>query len=222
MRHAVSLCRSSFAILLFACVVMLSMSGCTMLATGLWIVNPNDRAALYDGLEKRRVAVICRPHTALALQHYGADRELAAAVSDNLREKVKEIECVDPDEILDWSDAHQLDSLEEFGKAMDADFVIAIDLSDFKLYQGKSMFQGTASAEVRVFDVAEDRTVYKAEPLEVVYPPENGVPFDLANQKNAERRFRRSFVRVLADQVSRNFYAYDSRDAVKIDRFYSE
>ena len=192
-----------------------------MLATGLWIVNPNDRAALYDGLEKRRVAIVCRPHTALALQHYGADRELAAAVTRKLQENVKEIDCVDPEEILDWADAHQLKSLREFGKAMGADTVVAIDLSDFKLYEGKSMFQGTASAKVRVFDVAEDRTTYKAEPLEVVYPPENGVPFDLANQKNAERRFRKSFIRVLSDQISRNFYAYDSRDAVKIDRFYS-
>ena len=74
-----------------------------MLATGLWIVNPNDRAALYDGLEKHRVAIVCRPHTALALQHYGADRELAAAVTQKLQEHVKEIDCVDPEEILDWT-----------------------------------------------------------------------------------------------------------------------
>ena len=193
-----------------------------MLATGLWIMNPNDRAALYDGLEKSRVAVVCRPHTALALQYYGADRDLAAAVTRKIREQVKDIECVDAEEILDWSDAHQLKSLAEFGKAMQADTVVVIDLSDFKLYQGKSMFQGTASAEIKVFNVAKDHTAYSAEPLEVVYPPENGVPFDLANQKNAENRFRKKFITVLADQISRNFYAYDSREAVKIDRFYSQ
>ena len=193
-----------------------------MLATGLWIMNPNDRAALYDGLKKRRVAVICRPHTALALQHYGADRDLAAAVTQKLQESVKDIDCVNPEEVLDWNDVHQLKSLGEFGKAMQADAVVAIDLSDFKLYQGKSMFQGATSAEIKVFDVAEDRTVYSAEPLEVVYPPENGVPFDLANQKNAENRFRRKFIAVVADQISRNFYPYDSREAVKIDRFYTQ
>ncbi len=193
-----------------------------MLATGLWIMNPNDQAALYDGLKKSRVAVVCRPHTALALQYYGADRDLAAAVTRKLREQVKDIECVDTDEILDWSDAHQLKSLAEFGKAMQADTVVVIDLSDFKLYQGKSMFQGTASAEIKVFDVAKDHTAYSVEPLEVVYPPENGVPFDLANQKTAENRFRKKFITVLADQISRNFYAYDSRDAVKIDRFYKQ
>lgn len=199
-----------------------ALPGCTMLATGLWIMNPNDRTALYDGLKKSRVAVICRPHTALALQHYGADRELAAAVTRKLRDHVKDIECVDADEILDWKDEHQLESLSEFGKAMQADTVVVIDLSDFKLYQGKSMFQGGASAEVTVFNVAEDHTVFNAEPLEVVYPPENGVPFDLASQKTAENRFRRKFISVLSDQISRNFYAYDSRNAVKIDRFYTE
>jgi len=216
--------RSSYSLipLLSALVCFCGLPGCTMLATGLWIMNPNDQAALYDGLKKSRVAVVCRPHTALALQYYGADRDLAAAVTRKLREQVKDIECVDTEEILDWSDAHQLKSLAEFGKAMQADTVVVIDLSDFKLYQGKSMFQGTASAEIKVFDVAEDHTAYSVEPLEVVYPPENGVPFDLANQKTAENRFRKKFINVLADQISRNFYAYDSRDAVKIDRFYTQ
>ena len=208
--------------LAFAVVCLVALPGCTMLATGLWIMNPNDRDALYNGLKKSRVAVVCRPHTALALQHYGADRDLAAAVARKLQEHVKDIECVDAEDILDWRDANQLDSLAEFGRAMQADTVVAIDLSDFKLYQGKSMLQGTASAEVTVFNVPKDQTVYNAEPLEVVYPPENGVPFDLASQKNAENRFRKRFINVLADQISRNFYAYDSREALKIDRFYIE
>ena len=197
-------------------------SGCTMLATGLWIIDPNDRAALYGGLKKNRVAVVCRPHSALALQHFGADRDLAAAVARKLSANVRDIDCVGADEILDWRDANQLNSLAEFGKAMQADTVVVIDLDDFKLYQGKSMLQGTASADVTVFNVAKDQEVFVAEPLEVVYPPENGVPFDLANQKSSENRFRKKFINVLADQISRNFYAYDSREAVKIDRFYTE
>ena len=196
--------------------------GCTMLATGLWIIDPNDRAALYGGLKKSRVAVVCQPHSALALQHFGADRDLAAAVTRKLRGNVRDIDCVGVDEILDWRDSNQLNSLAEFGKAMQADTVVVIDLDDFKLYQGKSMLQGTASAEVTVFDVTKDQEVFAAEPLEVVYPPENGVPFDLANQKSAENRFRKKFINVVADQISRNFYAYDSREAVKIDRFYTE
>ena len=196
--------------------------GCSMLATGLWIIDPNDRAALYGGLKKSRVAVVCRPHSALALQYFNADRDLAAAVTRKLRTHVKDIECVDAEEILDWKDANQLESLAEFGKAMQADTVLVIDLEDFKLYQGKSMLQGNASAEVTVFDVSKDNPVFSTEPLEVVYPPENGVPFDLANQKSAENRFRKKFIKVLADQISRNFYAYDSREAVKIDRFYTE
>tara|TARA_Y100001978_G_scaffold198916_1_gene212256 strand:- start:873 stop:1454 length:582 start_codon:yes stop_codon:yes gene_type:complete len=193
-----------------------------MLATGLWIIDPNDRAALYGGLKKNRVAVVCRPHSALALQHFGADRDLAAAVTRKLSANVRDIDCVGADEILDWRDANQLNSLAEFGKAMQADTVVVIDLDDFKLYQGKSMLQGTASADVTVFNVAKDQEVFVAEPLEVVYPPENGVPFDLANQKSSENRFRKKFINVLADQISRNFYAYDSREAVKIDRFYTE
>jgi hypothetical protein len=209
-------------VLLVAFLLLTGLPGCTMLATGLWIVNPNDRPARFEGLQKRRVAVICRPNTTLALQNYGVDHDIAEAVTQKIRAHVKDVECVDQSEILDWTDENQLQSLSEFGKAMQAGAVVAIEISEFKLYRGKNMFQGVAAIDVEVYDVNEQRVAYSLEPIDSVYPPENGIPFDLFNQKNAEKRFRKKFVGVLADQISRNFYPYDSRDAVKIDRFYSE
>ncbi len=197
-------------------------TGCSLVATGLWVVNPNDVDAKYEGLEKQRVAVLCQPNTALAMQYYGVDREIAKAVRKKLREHVKDIELVSQNEIIDWLDEHQLKSLGEFGKAMDADLVVSIDVGAFKLYQGKNMLQGTAAAEVEIYNVQEDQIEYTLDPIDTIYPPENGIPFNLAHQKSEEKRFRYKFVNVLADQISRNFYSHDSRESLKLDRFYSE
>ena len=84
------------------------------------------------------------------------------------------------------------------------------------------MLQGTADAEVEIYDVEEDQIEYTLDPIDTIYPPENGIPFNLAHQKSEEKRFRYKFVNVLADQISRNFYPHDSRETLKLDRFYSE
>ena len=211
------------ACLFFGLALLLApATGCSLLATGIWIINPNDIPASYEGLKKRRVAVVCEPNTALAIQYYGVDREIAQAVNRKLREHVDDIECVSQNEIIDWIDENQLISLSEFGKAMNADAVVAIDMSDFKLYQGRNMFQGTAVVDVKVYHVKEDYVEHTLDTIDSLYPPENGIPFDLAHQKNGEKRFQHKFVNVVADQISRNFYPHDSRETLKLDRFYKE
>jgi len=222
MKHFLGWNCSATYLLLGLLLFMAPATGCSLVATGLWVVNPNDVDAKYEGLEKQRVAVLCQPNTALAMQYYGVDREIAKAVSKKLREHVDDIELVSQNEIIDWLDEHQLKSVGEFGKAMDVDLVVSIDVSAFKLYEGKNMLQGTAAVEIEIYDVNEDEIAYTLDLIDTIYPPENGIPFNLAHQKSDEKRFRHKFVNVLSDQISRNFYPHDSRETLKLDRFYSE
>ena len=203
-------------------IVVTAGTGCSLMATGMWIVNPNDAAAEYDGLEDRRVAVVCQPNTALALRNYGVGQELAERVSAKLGKNIDGVEMVPQSEINDWTDQHQLKSISEFGKAMNADVVVAINLPEFRLYSGKSMMRGEATAEVEVHDIATGELLHELEAIDSLYPPENGIPIELSNQRSSETRFRRKYLGVLADQISRRFYAHDSRQAVKMDRFYKE
>ena len=211
-----------FALSCIFVVAMTSGTGCSLMATGMWIVNPNDAAAEFDGLKERRVAVICQPNASLALRTYGVGQELAERVSKKLGENVDKIEMVSQNEVNDWVDQNQLTSIDEFGKAMNADIVVAINLPEFSLYSGKSMMRGEATAEVKIHDIETGELLHTSEPIDSLYPPENGIPIELTNQRSSESRFRRIYLGVLADQIARRFYAHDSRQAVKTDRFYKE
>ena len=181
-------------LLLSCCVLVLApATGCNVLATGMWIVNPNDVDAEYDGLTDLRVAVVCQPSSSMDLQYYGVDQELATRVSETLRANVEGIQIVSQAEIHDWTDQNQLESISEFGAAMNADVVVAIDMPDFNLQKGEGMLQGQATVDVTIFDVATGEKKLTLEPITSLYPPENGIPVDLANQRIAETKFRRRF-----------------------------
>ncbi|MEK6247767.1 MAG: hypothetical protein N2C12_06275 [Planctomycetales bacterium] len=210
---------SNTLVLLSACLLLTIPTGCSLLATGYWIVNPNDVAAEYDGLQEQRVAVVCQPNSTLAFQNYGVNQELAARVSEYLRANVADIEIVSQTEVNDWIDQNELQSYGAFGTAMRADSVVVIDMSEFTLTKGTSMLQGQANIEVVVYDVETEDVQHRIASINALYPPENGIPVDLANQHTSEQNFRHKFVNVLANKVSRHFYAYDSREAIKTDRF---
>ena len=65
-----------------------------------------------------------------------------------------------------------------------------------------------------MFDIA-DKSSVELRPLDVAYPPTNGVSIDIP-----ERQFRARFLEVMCGQIARRFYRYDSREID--DNFYSE
>jgi len=195
--------------------------GCSMLATTLWVIDPNDVEAEYDGLRDRRVAVVCQTSNSLAYQDYGVTQELSLRVGALLKHRVDELDLVRQADIDDWTDHNELASYAELGSAMNADVVVTLDLVDFSVYKGQTMLQGQATVDVNVIDAKTGDELYRLATITSTYPPNNGVPVDISNQR-FENQFRGQFVTVLADQIARRFYDYDSRAAVKMDRFYQD
>jgi hypothetical protein len=203
---------------LFFCTIP---SGCSLLATTMWIVDPNDIDAEYNGLVERRVVVVCEADNSLPFDSYTVTDELAVRVGRLIQRNVEKVDVVKAAEINDWTDHNELNSYTELAAAMQADLVVVIKLHDFRVRQGSNMLQGQAHVDVEILDVASGELVYELEPLDSIYPPNNGIPADLSNRR-FEDRFRQRFVRVLADQVARRFYDHDSRADIKTDRFYQE
>ena len=199
----------------------LSTTGCSLLATTMWIVDPNDVEAEYDGLAGNRVAVICETSNSLPFNSYTVPNELAVAVTRLLDQNVSRIDLVSQAEISDWTDHNELKSYRELGEAMQAEQVVVINLNDFRIRKGSTMLQGQADVNVEIYDVATGEIAYELSPIHSVYPPNNGIPADLS-QRNHEDRFRYRFTSVLANQIARRFYEHDSREDVKTDRFYKE
>jgi hypothetical protein len=190
-------------------------SGCTQaLLTGAYLVKGVETPAEFKELKGKKTAVVCRPLVELQYSSSSAAQRLATNVTVLLKSKIKKSELVSPAKIEQWADEHEWQDFAEVGKAMKSDYVVGIEIEDFKLYQGQTIYQGRARVSVKVCDMAKGgEVVYEKNIPEIVYPPQGGVP----TSEKPEEEFRRQFIGVVSEQVGRLFYGYDYRRDVAID-----
>ncbi|GAF68683.1 unnamed protein product, partial [marine sediment metagenome] len=176
--------------------------------------------AEYDGLEGKKVVVVARPLVELKYRNTSAAKDLARQLSILLRENVSKIEVIDQRKVAEWTDANVWDEYTEIGEALEADMVVGIDLQDFTIYKGQTLYQGKASVVLAVYDctdlfdnAAGSQPVFEKELPQAVYPPNTAIP----TSEKPEVEFRREFVRVLADQIGRHFYAHDAHADYALD-----
>jgi len=190
-------------------------SGCTQaLLTGVYLAKGVETPAEFKELKGKKVAVVCRPLVELQYSSSSAAQRLAGSVSLLLKKKLKKTETVGMQKIETWTDEHEWDDFAEVGKAMKSDYVVGIEIKDFKLYQGQTIYQGRASINVSVHDMSKGgEVVYEKSLPEIVYPPQGGIP----TSEKVEEEFRRQFIGVVSEQVGRLFYGYDHRKDIAID-----
>lgn len=182
-------------------------SGCTGLMTTIaYLVVGTDLPAEYDGLKGKKVAVVCRPMVSLQVRNSTVHKEIARAVSALLEQKVSKIQIVDQRKVDEWSDENTWDDYAEVGKALKADMVVGIDLEDFTVLEGQTLYQGKANVTVKVIDCAgKSKVPFERTLPQIVYPPNHGVP----TSDRQESQFRREYVAYLADHIARHFYPHD-------------
>jgi hypothetical protein len=195
------------ALTLVAAVVLVSAGCRTVITTAAYLIKGTNVDAEYEGLKEKRVVVVCRPVADLTFRSPTVDRDLAKEVGKLLAKNVKKIQVVPQKEVNEWTDEHLWTDYLEVGEALGADMVVGIDLYDFNLLLDQTLYQGRASTALRVFDCqAGGDPVFERELPQIVYPPNVGVP---TSERSSEGAFQREYVRVLADQIGRHFYAHD-------------
>lgn len=193
----------------------LSASGCrNALATAMWIAKGTNVSAEYDGLRGKKVVIVCRPLANLKYRDTSVAKDLARQLGLLLKRNVPKIEVIDQRKVAEWTDENIWDEYTEIGKALEAEMVVGVDLQDFTIYQGQTLYQGKAIVTLTVYDCSDgSQSVYEKELPQSVYPPNTGVP----TSEKLEAEFRREFVRVLADQIGRHFYDHDAHDNYALD-----
>ena len=84
--------------------------------------------------------------------------------------------------------------------------VVGLDLEEFSLYQGQTLYQGKANVKIMVYDVAKGKDpVFEHNLPQAVFPPNGAIPAD-----SPEPQFRRQFVNYLARQIAQYFYDHDA------------
>lgn len=173
----------------------------------------------FEGLEGKRVAVVCMSDSA----PYGPDmsvKVLSKAFRNKLARGVKKIELVSSSEIDGWTDTNNWDQIDylEIGKGVNADVVIAIELSGFSLQQGSALYRGSTNYSVLVYDLTGERSskspVFARGPVEFSFPKDHPIP---VTSSLSSSRFEKMFVTELAEKISHIFCGFEMPDNIARD-----
>jgi hypothetical protein len=184
------------------------LGGCSTLLTVAYLVQPADVPAEFKGLKGKHVAVVCRPIVELEFSDAGSARELAALVDSQIKTNVRKVAVIGQQEVSRWLDENSWVDYPTLGKALDADYVVGIDLERFRLHEGSTLYRGRATATVRVFDVKTGAVAFEKRIDDFSFPANSGIPAT----DRSESQFRTLFLDMLARRVSRCFHAYESRE----------
>jgi hypothetical protein len=199
-----------------AATMLLSAGGCpALMATGIYVWEGGNWApAECDELKGKRVVVMCRPPSSHEYRHAGASRAVVQRVSELLVENVKGIDVVNPREVDNWVDESDWGDFRELAEAVRADMVLHIELDDFDLFKGKTLYQGKANVTVSVYDMRDhSRLVWERQLGEILYPVNSGIPA----QDKPVQQFEREFVQIVADRIGINFYRHDPHGTFAMD-----
>ena len=198
----------AFRLAALALLILPIAGGCSMITTVAYLVAPEkDAPAEFKGLRGKHVAVVCKPIVELEFSDASSARELATMVGSQLAMNVRKSRVIDQREVARWIDENAWVDYPTLGKSLDADIVVGIDLEQFRMHEGSTLYRGRASANVRVYDVAEKKILFEKRIDNFTFPGDSAVP--AADQ--SESQFRALFLQVLSGKISRTFYAYDSR-----------
>lgn len=181
--------------------------GCTFLTQ---VVGAFEGAeivpAKFNGLDGKRVAIVCIDVN--SLYGPGGDSDLLAkAVSNQLRDNVKGIKLVKQSEIHNWVDQQDqaLIDYRDVGRGVQADLVVGIDLNSIATRDVGTLLKGRANVTVKVFDMNRPEEPVYETPTTTIEFPEHGARHVTESTAN----FRVAFISVLADKITKDFYAHD-------------
>ena len=197
--------------------VLVSTTGClhSLLATGIYVFQGGDVVdAQCDALAGERVVVICRPPSSHEYRHAGAAREIGKRVSMLLNEHVPRIDVVSPREVDTWIDEQDWDNYKDLGRAVKASRVVYIELDNFDLYKGSTLYQGDASINMTVYDMDNrGEMIWEKNLGQVLFPRNSGIP---AADKPLHQ-FQSQFVNIVSQQLAVYFYKHDPNAMFALD-----
>ena len=139
---------------LMALLILMTVSlGCTgPLLTGMYLLGYADTPAECKALKGKNVVVVCRPLVEQQYSNMNASKLISREVAKRLRQNVSRIKVVDSQKVDEWLDANASEDYREIGRAFNADMVVGIDLFAFNIYQGQTLYRGSANYAIKVID----------------------------------------------------------------------
>jgi len=188
--------------------VILPSAGCVgALAQAIYMFKGLTVKAEYPHLKGKRVAVVCVSDSS----SFGLDTSsemLARYIEATLRKNVKKIDLIRQEEVMNWIDNNNWDQIDftEIGRGVDAELVVAVELSSYGLTNGSTLFQGRADVTTSVYDLTNGGRLDWRNPMpSYKWPKEGGRPVTDTDRA----RFEQKFIYQISQHVANNFYDHE-------------
>jgi hypothetical protein len=204
--------RSVFLILIAA--GLASTTGCAQyLANIIGVFNGPPVPAEFKSLEGKRVAVVASTESGICGDETSI--RLAGNMRGILTKKLPKSTFVSQEDVDQWLN-HRTpgdNNLNSIGKGVQADYVVSADVKGLRLKDGQTLFQGKSDITCTVTDVKTGKTVFTKSLPQYTYPVMSGQ----SATETTEDNFRRAYLMVVSDKLSRLFYAHEIGQDFAID-----
>jgi len=173
----------------------------------LYFIQGNDNPAECNKLEDQTVAVVCISENG----SYGPDnsaQKIARAVGKILAVEVDGIKVIHHSKVNNWLDTNEEGStnFRKIGKDLEADMVLAIELSGYSLHEGQTMYKGRAGIDLTLYDLADTGDiVWEANDPEYSYPYNSGIHIS----ELSEASFEKKFILEISKIIARRFHPHE-------------
>src|SRR5262249_2132255 len=117
-------------------------------------------------------------------------------------------------EVDNWIDEQDWENFKDLARAVKATKVVYIELNDFDLYKGTTLYQGAADVNISVYDMKQKgKLVWDRNLGQILFPRNSAIP---AADKPVQI-FERQFVEVLSTQIAEHFYKHNPTASFALD-----
>ncbi len=195
---------------------LLVLPGCVgALAQLIYTIKGHNVDPEYDGLEGKRVAVVCVSDDSA----YGPDTltfTLAHAVGLRLANGLgKGSEVIAPGFVERWIDENGWNEVEfvKLGEGVEADMVVAIEVGSYSLTEGSTLFKGRCDVTATVYDIEKNGQVpFVFGPRHFAFPTD-GRP----SIQTTERKFEALYLSQLTNLIVNQFIVHDRLESYAND-----
>jgi hypothetical protein len=200
-----------------------------------YFLQPFDQkiAAPCPSLKGKRVVILTAAGGGLPTDSLSVDREISRRLAAILREKVKKIDVVNPDEVQTWAQAKPTwTDPADAAKAFEADVVIFLEVREFQIQNPSSpgLFEGRSNIHIQVTELAHP-TDSKGKPMterpkeaNIIHESDRASVFPVTGHIPVEAGvtpavFRNRFLEIVVAEVSWDFVEHARGDDIQNTRF---
>jgi hypothetical protein len=213
---------------------LLALAGCDP-RMALYFLQPFEPkiAAPCPPLKGKKVVILTSAVPGTQNDFPTIDRDVTRELAAILRDKVKKVDVVSPDEVFAWAQAHPTSTdPAEAARAFEADVVVFLEIRRFEIQSPSSpgLFEGRSSVHIQVTELAhpkDDRGrpiverpresgVIHEDDRETAFPVTGAIP---ASAEVTAATFKNKFLKLVVSQISWHLVDHAPGDDIQDTKF---